>query len=169
MEDRRMTALETHKMKEIATKYTTVSDKIRALDDAGFERADIARFLGKRYQHVRNVLIAARPARGSVRGAEGEASSSIHRAELQTKLRARLQIGAGGRVVIPAEMRAAMGVAEGDVLSGQVVDGELRLLSKEAAVRKAQELVRQYIPEGVNLVDQLIEERRAEAARESGR
>jgi hypothetical protein len=60
-----------------------------------------------------------------------------------------------------------MGVAEGDTLSGQVVDGELRLLSKEAAIRKAQELVRQYIPEGVSLVDQLIEERRAEAARES--
>lgn len=70
-------------------------------------------------------------------------------------------------MVIPAEMRAALGVGEGDVLSGRVVDGELRLLSKEAAVRKAQELVRQYIPEGVSLVDELIEERRAEAARET--
>jgi hypothetical protein len=64
-------------------------------------------------------------------------------------------------------MRAAMGVGEGDMLSGRIIDGELRLLSKEAAVRKAQELVRQYIPEGVSLVDELIEERRAEAAREA--
>jgi bifunctional DNA-binding transcriptional regulator/antitoxin component of YhaV-PrlF toxin-antitoxin module len=156
-----MPTQESHSMEAIAQRYTTVSDKIRALDDAGFERADIARFLGKRYQHVRNVLIRDRPKRSIAGRPRAEGT------ENQTKLKAKLQIGAGGRVVIPAEFRAAMGVAEGDTLSGQVVDGELRLLSKEAAIRKAQELVRQYIPEGVSLVDQLIEERRAEAARES--
>ena len=36
----------------------SVSDKIRALAAAGYSRADIARMLGKRYQHVRNVLEA---------------------------------------------------------------------------------------------------------------
>lgn len=35
----------------------TTSSKIRALHAQGFEKGDIARFLGKRYQHVRNVLI----------------------------------------------------------------------------------------------------------------
>src|SRR5271170_5269077 len=40
----------------IAARHTTVADKIRALSAAGVPRADIARFLGKRYQHVRNVL-----------------------------------------------------------------------------------------------------------------
>src|ERR1700753_665808 len=40
----------------IAARHTTVADKIRALATAGVPRADIARFLGKRYQHVRNVL-----------------------------------------------------------------------------------------------------------------
>src|ERR1700753_1713892 len=40
----------------IAARHTTVADKIRALAAAGVPRADIARFLGKRYQHVRNVL-----------------------------------------------------------------------------------------------------------------
>ncbi len=34
----------------------SVSDKIRALDALGVPRAEIARLLGKRYQHVRNVL-----------------------------------------------------------------------------------------------------------------
>ena len=33
-----------------------MSDKIRYLDRAGHERADIARKLGKRYQQVKNVL-----------------------------------------------------------------------------------------------------------------
>ena len=34
----------------------TVSNKIRALAAGGVPRAEIARLLGKRYQHVRNVL-----------------------------------------------------------------------------------------------------------------
>jgi hypothetical protein len=37
------------------------SSKIRALADKGVPRADIARYLQVRYQHVRNVLIAPRP------------------------------------------------------------------------------------------------------------
>lgn len=37
---------------------TTVSGKIRYLAKAGMSRADIARTLGKLYQHVKNVLDA---------------------------------------------------------------------------------------------------------------
>lgn len=37
----------------------TKSDKIRQLAKAGYARAEIARLLGIRYQHVRNVLVAA--------------------------------------------------------------------------------------------------------------
>lgn len=33
------------------------SQKIRVLHSAGFDRGTIAKHLGKRYQHVRNVLI----------------------------------------------------------------------------------------------------------------
>lgn len=36
----------------------SVSDKIRALADIKVPRAEIAKLLGKRYQHVRNVLVA---------------------------------------------------------------------------------------------------------------
>lgn len=35
----------------------TVSAKIRYLDSLGWKRGQIAKHLGKRYQHVRNVLI----------------------------------------------------------------------------------------------------------------
>lgn len=35
----------------------TVSAKIRYLDGEGYSRSEIAKALGKRYQHVRNVLI----------------------------------------------------------------------------------------------------------------
>ncbi len=35
----------------------TTSSKIRYLDSLGWSKGDISRFLEKRYQHVRNVLI----------------------------------------------------------------------------------------------------------------
>lgn len=40
-----------------AIKTKNVSDSIRYLDAEEYSRADIARILGKRYQHVRNVLV----------------------------------------------------------------------------------------------------------------
>ena len=79
----------------------------------------------------------------------------------------RLRIGPGGRVVIPAEMRQAMGAAEGDTLLASLVDGELRLLSTKSAVMRAQAMVRQFIPPGgPSVVDELIADRRREQALE---
>ena len=48
----------------------------------------------------------------------------------------------------------------------ELLDGEVRITTRQARMRRAQELVRRYIPEGVSLVDELIAERRAEAERE---
>ena len=80
----------------------------------------------------------------------------------------RLKIGPGGRVVIPAEMRQAMGAAEGDTLLASLVDGELRLLSTRSAVMRAQAMVRQFIPPGgPSVVDELIADRRREQALEN--
>lgn len=161
-----MTVLETHRMREVVKGLETVSDKIRALDAAGFARADIARFLDKRYQHVRNVLVADKST-GKGRQEARPSSPRTEPSQLPTRLKSRLQIGAGGRIVIPAEIRSAMGIGEGDIVLARVVDGELRLLSQEAAIRKAQEVVRKHVPEGVSLVDELIAERRADARREA--
>ena len=49
------------RMERITSVHATTSDKIRALDAAGYSRAEIAKFLGKLYQHVRNVLVAGAP------------------------------------------------------------------------------------------------------------
>lgn len=75
----------------------------------------------------------------------------------------RLKIGEAGRIVIPADMRQAMMVGPGDMVTARVVDGELRIISSRAAIRKAQKLVREHIAPGQNLVDELIAERREEA------
>lgn len=77
-----------------------------------------------------------------------------------------VRLGSNGRLVIPAEYRKALGVDEGDELVVRLEDGELRLSTRKFALRRAQERVRRYVPEGVSLADELIAERREEAAKE---
>jgi AbrB family looped-hinge helix DNA binding protein len=78
----------------------------------------------------------------------------------------RGKIAEGGRLVIPADLRRQLGLRAGDSVVMEVEDGELRVRSLKAAVARAQALVRRYVPAGEGLVDELIRERRAEAARE---
>lgn len=81
----------------------------------------------------------------------------------------RMKIDSAGRIVIPAEMRAAMLVKPGDTVTARVVDGEFRIVSPEAALRRVQAMARKVIPPGVSLVDELIADRREEARREDER
>ena len=79
----------------------------------------------------------------------------------------RTRIGAGGRVVIPAEFRAALGLHEGDAVTMSCEDGEVRLMSFSERVRRMQEFVAARIdPAGPSIVDELIRDRREEAERE---
>ena len=55
--------------------------------------------------------------------------------QLSPRLRAGLKITDGGRLVIPAAMREAMGVGPGDTVSAICVDGELRLVRAEQLVK----------------------------------
>jgi len=146
-------------MSRIAEGLPTKSSKIRALDAAGYKRADIARFLDIRYQHVRNVLVQGPPKSEKDRPAQPVGPGNV---EPQ-----KLRIAGDGRVVIPADMRQAMLVDETGAITAWVVDGELRVLTPEAALRSLQRMVREAVPEGVSLADELIAERRAEAHREA--
>ena len=86
---------------------------------------------------------------------------------LQSVPYARLRIDAAGRIVIPAEMRAAMMVKPGDTVTARVDNGEFHITSPDVAVRRAQGLARKLIPAGVSLVDELIADRREEARHEA--
>jgi AbrB family looped-hinge helix DNA binding protein len=77
-----------------------------------------------------------------------------------------MKMSEGGRVVIPAEIRKTLGINDGDIVLWELVDGEARLTTKRERMRRAQALVREYVPEGVSLVDELVADRRAEAERE---
>jgi AbrB family looped-hinge helix DNA binding protein len=81
-------------------------------------------------------------------------------------MRGRTRINQQGRIVIPAECRAAAGLKPGDALLIETVgEGELRLRTKEQALREAQQIVARY-SSGRDLVAELIAERREDAARE---
>ena len=70
-------------------------------------------------------------------------------------------------ILIPAECRAAAGLKPGDELLIEAVgEGELRLRTREQALKEAQAIVARYLPKGRDLVQELIDERRREAARE---
>jgi len=75
-------------------------------------------------------------------------------------------LAANGEVVIPETLRGELGFLAGDRLVARVVDGALVIESVDSRIRRAQEIVRRYIPEGVSLADELIAERHAEAERE---
>jgi AbrB family looped-hinge helix DNA binding protein len=79
----------------------------------------------------------------------------------------RVRLDEAGRVVIPAKMRKELGMSKGDWLVIGVEDGEVRVFTVEEAIRKAQETMRKYVPDrSRSMVDELISERRWEAALE---
>jgi AbrB family looped-hinge helix DNA binding protein len=90
-----------------------------------------------------------------------------HRPGFGLANRLRLTIGPGGRVVIPAALREAMEVAEGDTLLAWIDEGELHLLSPRIGARQAQAMLKGLIPPGLSLAGELIAERRREAESEA--
>lgn len=77
-----------------------------------------------------------------------------------------MKVSDGGRVVIPAEIRNSMGLKEGDFVLWELRGGEAVLTTRLVQMREAQTMVRQYVPAGVSLVDELIADRRAENTRD---
>jgi len=79
----------------------------------------------------------------------------------------RTHMGKGGRIVLPAAYRQAIHLHPGDEVVLVLDDNEVRLLPPSHAVKRAQALVRQFVPRGRRLAKELIQERRREARREA--
>lgn len=78
----------------------------------------------------------------------------------------RTKVTQGGRIVIPAEMRRRLGIEVGEDVN-IALDGEsLTILTQKESIRRAQALVDKFVPKSASLVDELIEDRRREAADE---
>ena len=167
----------------IAAPHTTVADKIRALSAAGVARADIARFLGKRYQHVRNVLegdAQSRPEGGGSDYVVGKADLSGVRegsrafdrdddamyVEQRSPTAFWLEVKPDGSLPLSREITAVLGAEPGRRVFAKIADGRLTIMSGEAAMAEARALVRKYIPPEVDLVESFLADKYAEVARE---
>ena len=73
----------------------------------------------------------------------------------------------GGKIVIPAELRREFGFKDGDTLVFESEGGRLILKTYAQVVRDVQAEFKAMVPAGNrSMVDELLAERRAEAARE---
>lgn len=75
------------------------------------------------------------------------------------------RITQGGRMVIPAEFRRALGLRAGDEVILRLEESELRIHTVQHAIKRAQEIVGVHIGSTPSMADELIAERRAEAER----
>jgi len=174
-------------MHRIAEKWPTTAAKIRALDAGGYNRQEIATFLGKSYQHVYNTLnyplsrapnTADDPPPAPSAIAEPNAPAAKYAPEAAPALESeaegplihRFEVAADGSIRFPPETLSGIDAVPGRLVTARFEDGELKLMSINAAVRFVQRLAAPYIKEGEgNWSDQLIEERRAEATLEAER
>lgn len=131
-----------------------VADRIRLLDRRGYARADIARILGKRYQHVRNVLErdAAAAAPETPGGAQDVPGPDAV---------LRIEVAADGTLRLPPGVLRGLEVPRGGVLSARLVEGRLTLVAPLVALRRAQRIAQKYKVEGRSVVDEFLAERRA--------
>lgn len=80
--------------------------------------------------------------------------------------RAVVAVGDRGRIVLPARIRRSLGLRPGDHLLAEIEpDNSLRLIPRDVAARRDRGAFAQLRTES-SLVDQLIADRRGEAARE---
>ena len=77
-----------------------------------------------------------------------------------------VQLGAQGRLVIPAALRKALNLVPGDRLIARQ-EGDTLVLERRAALEKRLQDRFRHIPVSISLVDELIAERRVDAANEA--
>lgn len=72
----------------------------------------------------------------------------------------------GGKLIIPAAFRRKLGIDIGDTVVIELGEDGLHVRSLSSAVRRAQDIVREFVPDDVSLADELVAERRIEAEHE---
>jgi AbrB family looped-hinge helix DNA binding protein len=81
----------------------------------------------------------------------------------------RVSVDAAGRFVVPKDIRDQLGISQGGELMLSVENGALVAMTRAAALRRAQAMVRAAVPPGISLADELIADRRREAAEDAVR
>jgi len=74
----------------------------------------------------------------------------------------KTKLGVGGQIIIPPEFLQILGLEVEDAVILRLEDSEVRIFTPQKAIRKAQKLVSEYLPDERSLSDELIAERRLE-------
>jgi AbrB family looped-hinge helix DNA binding protein len=83
------------------------------------------------------------------------------------RVEAKAVIGDKGRIVVPANIREALGLKPGDSVVMYVEDHALHLSTRENFLKRTQDRAQRFFAPGRSLADELIAERRAEASKEA--
>lgn len=78
----------------------------------------------------------------------------------------KVRVAAGGRLVIPAEVRQGLGIQEGDELLLTWNEHGARLTTVAQTVREIQAAFARYKKPGESVVDEFLAERREDAVKE---
>ena len=78
----------------------------------------------------------------------------------------KAKVDSQGRVLIPAAIREAMKMKPGGHVAMYLDEDGLHLVTREFTREQLRREIAAHVPEGVSLADELIADRRAEAARE---
>lgn len=81
-------------------------------------------------------------------------------------MRVQTKVSPGGRIVVPAQARKALGLKVGDSVLLECDDRGITITPRISALREAQSLVKKKLGGGASLAEELIRERRREAGRE---
>ena len=90
--------------------------------------------------------------------------SPSYKTPVQTQETQRVRIDKAGRLVVPANMRRALGIVEGQELSVRLVDGGIRLQTLDAGLERVWAIARRRGKSVPDVVDDFIAERRVDAA-----
>ena len=81
----------------------------------------------------------------------------------------KAKVDSQGRVLIPAAIRDAMKMKPGSHVAMYLDEDGLHLVTSHIAGERLRREIAKHVPEGVSLADELIADRRAEAARDDQR
>ncbi|HEY1427041.1 MAG TPA: AbrB/MazE/SpoVT family DNA-binding domain-containing protein [Caulobacteraceae bacterium] len=161
------------RMRAISAPHGTIADKIRALDAAGYPRADIARFLGKRYQHVRNVLEGDAQSSGGYVLGKADLSGvrdngrPFEREDNDAYIDRRsptafwIEVKPDGTLPLPPELVDVLNAKPGERVFAKIKDGRVTLKSGEAADEDIQAIMAKHIKPGRLVSEELIKDRRS--------
>jgi hypothetical protein len=156
----------------VAENYATKSDRIRALARKGYARARIADALRIKYQFVRNVLtnderlgVSLNVVQSRADGLQESTPAVFTAAAASGSF--RLAVEADGLVRLPPAAISALGLKQGGMAIARLEGACLTIIGPQEGIRRAHALMRSLdIAPGRTLSDELIRERRDEAAAE---